>query len=378
MAFEGTLKDFSLPDIVQLITLQRKTGVLTLEGPDDAATLFFQDGAVVWARSRAHPLNARVRRVLRLRGLVTESELVEADRVQAETGQRLGAVLIERQVLPEEQWHRAMALEVREILYRVVRWREGTYRFETRTVLDLPEGRIAPLATETFLLESFRQLDEWPLIARRIPRLEGVFFLARPNDDIDLSSLSPEECRVLELLDGRMRAADVVDGSGLGEFEACKALASLMEAGIVALAPDAATPAAPRRVEPGAVKRVLVAGGGRAMWALLAVWLALNLLLFRPWAWFLGPPPSADTLGQVRARADLVTLGRTLDQYFAEVGSFPPDLAVLVRRGMVGAETLRDPWGRPYRYEVRGDGYLVRSEGLGDLAGQGPPRPGVQ
>ncbi len=378
MAFEGTLKDFSLPDIVQLITLQRKTGVLTLEGPDDAATIFFQDGAVVWVRSRAHPLSARMRRVLRLRGLMTESELAEADHVQAETGQRLGAILIERQVLPEEQWQRAVALEVREILYRVVRWREGTYRFETRTALDLPEGRIAPLATETFLLESFRQLDEWPLISRRIPRLEGVFVLARPDDDIDLSSLSPEECRVLELLDGRMQAGDVVDASGLGEFEACKALASLMEAGIVALAPEAAAPPAARPAEAGAVKRLLAAWGGKAMWALLAVWLALNLLLFRPWAWFLGPPPPLDVLGQVRARADLATLGRNLDLYFAEVGSFPPELAVLVQRGMVGGDMLKDPWGRPYRYEVRGDGYVLRSVTFGGLTGQASPRAVVQ
>ena len=34
MALEGTLKDFSLADIFQLIGLQRKTGVLTLRGKD--------------------------------------------------------------------------------------------------------------------------------------------------------------------------------------------------------------------------------------------------------------------------------------------------------------------------------------------------------
>ena len=31
MALEGTLKDFSLADIFQLIGLQRKTGILTLQ-----------------------------------------------------------------------------------------------------------------------------------------------------------------------------------------------------------------------------------------------------------------------------------------------------------------------------------------------------------
>ncbi|TFG36821.1 MAG: DUF4388 domain-containing protein, partial [Candidatus Aminicenantes bacterium] len=31
MALEGTLRDFSFADILQLISLQRKTGVLTLK-----------------------------------------------------------------------------------------------------------------------------------------------------------------------------------------------------------------------------------------------------------------------------------------------------------------------------------------------------------
>ncbi len=365
MAFEGTLKDFSLADIVQLIALQRKTGVLTLEGGDDAVSLFFQDGTVVWARSRRQPLNSRLRRVLPLRGVVTEAQLAEAERAQAETGERLGPVLVQRRLLSEEQWQRTLALEVREVLYRVFRWRDGSYRFETRTALELPEGRIAPLATETFLLESFRQLDEWPLIARRIPRLDGVFFLLHPDEEIDLSSLSAEECRVLELVDGRMRAADLVDASGLGEFEACKALAALMESGIVGLAPEAEAPAAAQPEAAAPARRVPVAWTGWAMWGALALWLAVNLVLFRPWATVVASPPPAGLLKQVRARSEMAVLVLRLDQYFAEVGSFPPDLSALVRRGMVDAGALKDPWGLPYRYEVRGTGYLLRSTGLG-------------
>ena len=47
MALEGTLRDFSLADIFQLIGLQRKTGVLTLRGKDDTVTVTFLDGKVV-------------------------------------------------------------------------------------------------------------------------------------------------------------------------------------------------------------------------------------------------------------------------------------------------------------------------------------------
>ena len=43
MALEGTLRDFSLADIFQLIGLQRKTGVLTLKAPEDTVTVSFLD-----------------------------------------------------------------------------------------------------------------------------------------------------------------------------------------------------------------------------------------------------------------------------------------------------------------------------------------------
>ena len=44
MALEGTLRDFSFADILQLISLQRKTGVLTLKHEDKLVTISFLDG----------------------------------------------------------------------------------------------------------------------------------------------------------------------------------------------------------------------------------------------------------------------------------------------------------------------------------------------
>ena len=64
MALEGTLKDFSLADIFQLIGLQRKTGVLTLRGKDDTVTVTFLDGKVVGADSLSHRLENRLGHVL--------------------------------------------------------------------------------------------------------------------------------------------------------------------------------------------------------------------------------------------------------------------------------------------------------------------------
>ena len=49
MALQGTIKDFALPDIFQLIGLQKKTGILTLSNDEETVTLKFRIGEVVGA-----------------------------------------------------------------------------------------------------------------------------------------------------------------------------------------------------------------------------------------------------------------------------------------------------------------------------------------
>lgn len=54
MELQGNLRDFSLPDVIQLVGFGRKTGVLQLAGPEGEATLFFEDGDVIHAEAGDH------------------------------------------------------------------------------------------------------------------------------------------------------------------------------------------------------------------------------------------------------------------------------------------------------------------------------------
>ena len=74
MALEGTLRDFSLADIFQLIGLQRKTGVLTLRTKDDTVTVTFLDGKVVGADSLNHRLENRLGSVLIKSAIITPEQ----------------------------------------------------------------------------------------------------------------------------------------------------------------------------------------------------------------------------------------------------------------------------------------------------------------
>ena len=93
MALEGTIKDFGLPDIFQLIGLQRKTGILTLTSDNETVTVSFENGMVVMADSNSKRLEDRLGNVLVKQGKLGKDRLDEALETQKQTLQRLGHIL---------------------------------------------------------------------------------------------------------------------------------------------------------------------------------------------------------------------------------------------------------------------------------------------
>ena len=102
MALQGTIRDFGLPDIFQLIGLQRKTGILTLINDKDkeSVTVTFETGMVVMADSSEQRLEDRLGNVLVKQGKLSRERLEEALGVQKQTLQRLGHILRPRAPSP--------------------------------------------------------------------------------------------------------------------------------------------------------------------------------------------------------------------------------------------------------------------------------------
>ena len=102
MALQGTIKDFGLADILQLIGIQRKTGLLTLENGEEGVTIKFLDGQIVGADTRSASVEDLLGAVLVRTGRITEAQLKEALRAQKKTLQRLGYVLVQNAMLSQD------------------------------------------------------------------------------------------------------------------------------------------------------------------------------------------------------------------------------------------------------------------------------------
>src|SRR5512134_3954215 len=177
MALEGTIRDFGLPDIFQLIGLQRKTGLLTLtnEKGGESVTVTFENGMVVMADSSARRLEDRLGNVLVKQGRLSRERLEEALGLQKQTLQRLGHVLVGSGAMTGKELRDALQIQISQIVFRVFRWRDGAYQFSPSDTVDYDRENFAPMSTDFILMEGIRMVDEWPIIEKKIPSFAMVF-----------------------------------------------------------------------------------------------------------------------------------------------------------------------------------------------------------
>jgi hypothetical protein len=383
MALEGTIKDFGLPDIFQLIGLQRKTGHLTLANEKDGetVTVTFENGMVVMADSSARRLEDRLGNVLVKQGKLSRVRLEEALEVQQQTLQRLGHILSSGSVITGKDLREALQVQVSQIVFRVFRWRDGRYQFTPADGVDFDRENFAPMSADFILMEGIRMVDEWPIIEKKIPSFDIVF---RPVVDPSLIEvgelgpddsgevrrgapaasgrirLTPEEDRVFRRVDGVRTVQAIIDATGTGEFEVCRTLFDFLNRNLIA--PEG-------RGETRALEEV--AGEGRAssmpgyaVAALVALLAAGGLVARLGSPFFVtGRGPVVEeswhllVAGETWSR--LSRLDRAIQAWRATYGSLPQTLQKLVEAGLVDRTYLYDPARRPIHYEISADGYLL-------------------
>ena len=391
MALEGTLRDFSLADIFQLIGLQRKTGVLTLRGKDDTVTVTFLDGKVVGADSLNRRLENRLGTVLLKRSFISQDQLNRALEIQKETLQRLGFILTHYGIISQDSLREAIQLQIMQIVYRLFRWKDGDYHFSQETTIEYDRDHVTPISAESILMEGARMIDEWPIIEKRVRSYDMVFRKkltdqeivvvgAEDADEIDFDHdvaarrrkgasltekirISQEEKSIYDLVDGTMTVGDIVEVSRLSEFDTNKALYELLTRDLIeevrgqsaAAVLEMATPVDETEVAETPVPLPLV---------LFLVVLALASLVTSFKNPLNSPRPLTGGLSAITEARKAVSLqrieaiGQAIEKYNETHGVLPTQLADLVPH-YLSAKMLKDPWGTEYRYLQRPERYLV-------------------
>jgi hypothetical protein len=192
MAFQGSLAELHLPDIIQLISVSGKTGVFHLTDGPLKGRIYLHDGQIVHAE---------------LEDVVGE-----------------------------------------EAVYALGIWSRGDFRFEPGIAT---EHRTISKSNTNLLMEAARRLDEWRVLSKKIPSTEMVpEFVVQDNREGQIN-LNTSEWLILSKIDGHRSIKQIAHAGGLSVFDAAKILYGLVATGLIRLK-EAGGPAPPAVTMPAA------------------------------------------------------------------------------------------------------------------------------
>ena len=129
MAIKGNLKEASLPDVLQLLSMGQKTGCLSLSDRSNFGYIFFDRGRITYASI----VNRRDRLgdLLVKNGLIQPKELAGAIEDQGrDPSSRLGEILIRRGAITRDQLEQYIRIQIEEAVYFLFTWTQGSFYFE--------------------------------------------------------------------------------------------------------------------------------------------------------------------------------------------------------------------------------------------------------
>lgn len=182
MSFQGSIQELPVPDIIQLVSVSGKTGMFMLVRGAERGYIFLKNGRIVHAE---------------LGGLTGE-----------------------------------------EAVYALAIWSTGDFQFtpgkEVETVT-------IDKTNTSLLMEAARRLDEWKVLARKIPGVDYVPVL-KTRDLGEPVTLSPPEWNLIIRIDGNKTVEELARATASNSFDTAKILYGLVTADLIQMRPREAPP----------------------------------------------------------------------------------------------------------------------------------------
>ena len=193
MSFQGSIQELPVPDIIQLVSVSGKTGMFMLVRGGERGYIYLRNGRIV------------------------HSELGN--------------------------------LKGEEAVYALAIWSTGDFQFSPGKE---SESVTIEKTNTSLLMEAARRLDEWKVLARKIPGVEYVPVL-KTREMGEPITISPPEWNLVTRIDGRRTVEELARATGSNSFDTAKILYGLVTADLVEMrSREAVTRASAAAAPPGA------------------------------------------------------------------------------------------------------------------------------
>jgi hypothetical protein len=333
IGLEGSINEFSVVDVLQLICQQQKSGVLIVEHKGQKAELYIEEGKIV----SAGPTKYNLGELLTQAKLLSPGDLQRALDKQQETYEQLGEILIKQGSVEAVDLERAINNQIYETLYDICQWKEGTYKFNPKQTTRA-SSFLKPMNFQSVLLDVLRMIDEWPEVHSFIPSFDVRF---QKILDVPAENLQPAALLVYNLINGTHTVQEIIDESLLGKFNTCKILSEFLQAGYISRA--SFTPAAPRKSRMRIYYKKVLAACHYAILSVILVTLAA-LIFAAPQNILPILTPSLikrSYLTEYLNNTHLFKIDNALEIYKIRHGVYPGSLQELISSGILNPADLK-------------------------------------
>jgi hypothetical protein len=205
----GDISAFRLPDVLTLMSNARKSGTLILDSGQRQASLFFENGALVFATSNQEPF--RLGSILLKKKKITPDQRDRIEELMRRDGGRFGELAVQEEVLTEDQLRDFLKVQVSEIVFDAFVWNGGKFSFIHDATLPSYAVTIA-IDLANLIMEGARRIEEWGQCLALLPDKSVVFrVVTTPRDE--KITLTSEEWKLLFLINGQRTLEELCDSA---------------------------------------------------------------------------------------------------------------------------------------------------------------------
>jgi len=176
MAFQGSLKELPLPDIIQLVSVSGKTGKFTLSRDQERGFIYLKNGQMV----------------------------------HAIVGDLIGE----------------------EAIYALAIWNAGEFQFNPG---EEPDRQTITKSNTNLLMEAARRLDEWRVLSKKVPSVDHIPELLVRENRHEQITLNPQEWMLVTKIDGHRSIMDIGRALNVSSFDVAKILYGMITSELVQL-----------------------------------------------------------------------------------------------------------------------------------------------
>jgi CheY-like chemotaxis protein len=241
MNLVGNLEDLGLGEILQIVSLSRKSGILTLNGIKGEGEIVFRQGEVI--RAASPEFQESLADLLLRRGCVDSPTMSRALSLHESEGfkERLGTILVRHFHLPAATVEEVIREQIETVVCSFFAWNLGTFDFELHEHVEVVDSMEAEqmqfvlekgINSQFLALEGLRRLDEKrhcgidPEAAKSLPpecaptgKRAGAaaIFSAEDTSPSADSDLEPDKRHIIVLVDDHTATREALTSS----LEAC-------------------------------------------------------------------------------------------------------------------------------------------------------------